>query len=843
MMDTIEQKGERMSGTERKSGGIRFWIFLLSVLCSLLAGVLAFLHFSPLKDKLMCREGKLMCLETLLFFGWMALFLCFPENAAGDVQRNAAGDIPKKRRLRWICFGLGMALFLWLHQILVPFLVSGFWFLALLLMGDLLFFRGAGDKAGRENRMPGQMEDNAGNAVWMFRLTADFIGGAGGWICLICVLSAFGIGGLQRIRLLAAGLAGAAWVIHGVRWFRRKSGAKQQGNAGNAESIRNAGSRRRRELCLLTRKEGLFLSVLFTMVFVQLARMNLLPDYDSLHYGLRSPYILDVGHGIYEHLGNINLVYTYPKGFEVLGFPLAGTETYGYLLCFSLWMALFVLVLVFGLIRMLGRGRTEALFAGMLVSLIPGVMNMAITAKSDLVTLACQLCIVCGAVGLFGRRERTGMPEKREESENTGMPEWFWISVGAFCLSMGMKPTAVVFSTVLAVVCLASVIVQKGCSGKAVLRRLKANFLLVLLPAAAWLGLWLRTLRMTGVPTTSVFTSIWEKLGFQVRWPFAFSAIPNQGLEMEAGERLCFLLARVIGVFLAPAGDDMFHVRIAWGSTIPALCLLAWIFWGKRKRPAGERCIGAAALGIGGLSLFSLFLLWQVDGNYFMLLYVLFVIVGTCTWAEAKRDFGLNMGLFGRWAGYLVFSVLVLVQAILTMGSNWAGTTGFTPAKLLHKGYFSHQQAVYQEKCQAGNEAIWSILSQDPQTRVIAWGEHPAVLQFPCNIQSYYDVTGSGGNVRLVKTLENFKQFLRYAGTQYLYVEAGYLEEGSRAWDVVRYLIEEGSLADIRFEHGNMLGRVNLEGEIPMEPEREAAEFYQNIITKEMRESSMDVQP
>ena len=43
----------------------------------------------------------------------------------------------------------------------------------------------------------------------------------------------------------------------------------------------------------------------------------------------------------------------------------------------------------------------------------------------------------------------------------------------------------------------------------------------------------------------------------------------------------------------------------------------------------------------------------------------------------------------------------------------------------------------------------------------------------------------------LVKTLENFKDYLRYAKTDYIYAEAGHLEPGSRKWDVLRYLVEK----------------------------------------------------
>ena len=51
-------------------------------------------------------------------------------------------------------------------------------------------------------------------------------------------------------------------------------------------------------------------------------------------------------------------------------------------------------------------------------------------------------------------------------------------------------------------------------------------------------------------------------------------------------------------------------------------------------------------------------------------------------------------------------------------------------------------------------------------------------------------MTGSGGNVRLVKTLDYFKEFLQFAETEYIYVQAGWLEPGQGLDDVVRYMID-----------------------------------------------------
>lgn len=786
--------------TGREDDCFRLLFFLAVTLVCLIIGMGAFFHSSPMNEKLFGPEGRWMVGETLFFFAWQFFFLHPPE--------WWLKHIPRKWQ-RWtagVGMGLGFGFGLWCHQSLIPFLVSGCWLAGLLLFGDIFFRHITALKEKKDN--------------WYFRLSADFLMGSGFWICLVCILSAFRIGGVGRMRGIAAVLILAVSVETGAEIW----GGIQNITGNFRENIKGA---ERAEG--LDGREKLFCAVILTMVFVQLARINLLPDYDSLHYGLRSHYILDAGHGIYENLGNIHLVYTYSKGWEILTFPLSGTITYGFQLCFNLWMAVLVIVLAAGLAFRISKRRRTGLFCGMLVSLTPGIMNMGITAKSDLLTLVCQMCILWAAVGIF-KTSRT--------EEKAG---WFGIALGACLFSFALKPTSLVFSTLLSLCCLGALVAGGGFSQKGAESSFKKTDSFLFMPAVlcggALAGVWIRTWRMTGVPTTSVFTSIWEKLGFLVKWPYAFSAIPNEGMQMEAGEKAAFLLKRFLEILFAPAGEDMFHVRLAWGSSIVFLGLVAWLFWGMGKEKE-KSCLKVSITMIGLFNLFSLYLLYQVDGNYYMLFYVLAALAGSLSLErtpflgrageEPKNGFGQKKQKLTA----AVFAGFLVIQTGLILGTNWAGTKGFTPVRLLHCGVVNHQQERYQEKCAAGNASIWNILSPDPRTRVIAVGEHPMVLQFPCNVQSYYDVTGSGGNVRLVKTLENFKQFLRFAETEYIYVEAGYLEEGSRAYDVVRYLIEEGSLVQLYFEEGNMLGRVNLNGELPADSLKESAEFYQQIGMK-----------
>ena len=62
--------------------------------------------------------------------------------------------------------------------------------------------------------------------------------------------------------------------------------------------------------------QAALLAFIITMVLIQAGHINIELDYDSLHYGLRSAYVLDNGKGIYENLGMISLVYTYSKAWK-----------------------------------------------------------------------------------------------------------------------------------------------------------------------------------------------------------------------------------------------------------------------------------------------------------------------------------------------------------------------------------------------------------------------------------------------------------------------------------------------------------------------------------------------
>ena len=162
----------------------------------------------------------------------------------------------------------------------------------------------------------------------------------------------------------------------------------------------------------------------------------------------------------------------------------------------------------------------------------------------------------------------------------------------------------------------------------------------------------------------------------------------------------------------------------------------------------------------------------------------------------------------------------------LTCLTSWAGQPGFTPIRLKHLGYYDHRGEARQRDLETGCLNLISGFS--PDTRVLAFGNHPDVLDMPCSVQSYYDVTGSGGNVFLVKKLAYFEEFLEYAGIEYFFVEKGYLAAQPRALEMIEDMIEEGSLTDLTYEWGNLSARVTLPPVPPENPVAAAEGFHNN---------------
>ena len=778
---------------------LALFLLLLSVLCVAVPFAALFTGDGTYSWQFGDPATKKMMAEIALLFVLLSGFLLL------------AG----KPSVRWGGTAVICLIFCWAHVIFLPMAVSALYLGYVFLAGRFVRTALLGQK---------DMEDG-----WM----ADFILGVSAVLCAFCLLSAFKIGSIAQLKLFSA-VSGAALYL----WAALSGGLRRavcclkgsfQKDGFQKNEFQTGGFQGTNRIIW-----SLLTAFLIVMVLIQAGRMNNSLDFDTLWYGVRSEYVLNNGKGIYENPGMVGMAYVYAKGLETLALPLSDLASHSYLLFLNLWMAVAGLA---GIYRLAGlfMNRMWALTAAALASCIPGIMNMAISAKPDVITWTLQICMVYYMACYIKKRKFALLA----------------MSGGAYLLSLTMKSTALVFSTAIF-----------GMSGLYLLGRrllsLKASWrqwLLMAAPLGALTGIWARTMMITGMPVTSVFTSIFEKLGFQMKYPFATSGLPQ---NYEEASNLAVLLRRLYHMLLIPTGKDMGHVVFAWGSPLmlfltgicAAVALLMAADWKRKKAEKGkgddrekkgksDRSSLALYAHVVfwpflAVNLVSLVMLYQIDGNYFMLLYTGIIIGGLSLMASLKQA---GHSHFMRAVSWMLIPIMAF-NVLMTAESNWAWSLGFSQIQWVNKGRVNHEALQHEKMVQTGNEQIWNILAEDQGTRVIAFGDHPGCLQFPCVVQSYKDITSPWGNVELVNTVEAFEEYMAYAQADYAYVEAGFIGEESWEWSygLVRQMIGRGTLTDLVFEHGNVLAKVDLDGVSSEKTQENLRLFDEHYITYEMKQ-------
>lgn len=633
-----------------------------------------------------------------------------------------------------------------------------------------------------------------------------FVTGTGAVVSMFCFLSLIGQGSIKKMQLavLVTGILLVVWVF-----FRKRDRL--------AEGFRNMNTWK------LELPEAVMFTFVMIMVLIQAGKMNLAIDYDSLWYGLRSPYVLNNGDGIYENLGLLGMVYVYSKGWETLLLPLAVFPSYSFITAGSFWAGVLMLFGVYRLSRCF-LAKREALFTTALVSSVPGIMNMMISAKTDIPTLLFQVILLYFMTEYVRNRDLGDLI----------------LSGCAFLISWTLKPTALIFSTAVFGMGGIYLLVKRILSLRGPLRQWGA----AAMAAAMLIGIWGRSMLLTGVPVNSVFSHALQKMGFSVKYPYREVSLPNTTSEMTWVETVHHIVQRLYGMFVSPTSQEMDHVIFAWGSVLILLsmALMIWAVWLKCRGSLFQAEAKMEEEGKGLKPFFftiylpfllvnmtALCLLGQVDGNYFELFYIL-TILGAMLCVDC-----LNSQEIRRKVKYLAIPVLA-VNLVLCALSNWAWSLGFTPVELKNPGYYNHREMERLKKAESGNEQIWNILASNPRNHVLAVGNHPQVLAFPCCIQSFNDITGDWGNSDAVlpKT-GNTLRFVEYAKLNYIYIQGNYWPSNDKPFEMARYLIRNGKVSEIINENGNLLLCIDNQGEPDSERDEALLDQFEELIVPEFR--------
>lgn len=577
------------------------------------------------------------------------------------------------------------------------------------------------------------------------------------------VLSALKVGSIRNIQILDALL----FVILGIWYFKTQ---KRLVYAWRE--------------CLKV-SQAAYVKLIMLMCFVMLAigRANESLDYDSLWYGLRSAFVLDNKTGIYDNLKLAGCVYTYPKGFETYFLPLSGFDSYGFFYAGNIVFALVILYLAYKICRLF-LDREKALWGALLLSAIPGVMNMSITAKTDIITLLAQLLGIYFTL-LF-------LKEKKEI--------YLGMVFSTYIFAQTLKPTAVILSTTI-LIALAFVCVVYRIRPSVG----KKGLFLTLVSLIDLTLIWYRTYLLTGIPATSVWGNIFRIFGMTDKYPYAsgqISQFRTGGFLSE--EVIRETLIRMKEFFFSPDSPDTDHVIIAWGTTLCTFLLIVVAAGSilniknivNSIRKSATACfLGLLFVGEFFGCVMSLWLLSKPDGNYFMLYYSVTMIIGMI---YMHREL-IEREILHRKIITAIFILFIPVNIILTGAVTWAWTNTFSEINWVNKGYYSHTEEFKTDMYMAGCREIYDIMSRNPSNRVLAYGKHPDVERFPCVIESEEDVR-AWGNDKLMSTSEAFITYVEFANYDYIFICLDYFQKDSQEYKNVSALFDEKKVSSMLVE-------------------------------------------
>lgn len=634
------------------------------------------------------------------------------------------------KRVIIVLMVLELLLFSYLHEMLFPVLVNIIYIIMIISIGDILGVC-------------------SHKTIW-----ANFLWGISYVIVIECILSLCGIGTNVNFLIVIA-ISGIICVVLSLIKSSNKIKAVLDYDV------------------IFHKKNAFALSVIASVMALLIGRCNLGLDYDGYWYGLRAEYILNSGNGIYDRIMAVSVPNTYPKGYELLTLPLVIMPSYSFRLAFNIMIGFLIVLASHGVFKKVNSHTPLWLTA--IMATIPGVMSMCTTMKQDSITLLLQILMLYFAIDFI---------EKKECGS-------FWLVIGIYLLSINMKTTALVFSSVIFFG-----IVTFGI--KMHLKPKKNGLMFFIISEAVTLLLCVRTYILCGYPYTSLLNGLWKNLGFEKKAPYII-AEPTDSLsirEIFTRNGIFMAIKKVIATFVAPynfQGVSTDHLRLAWGTVLP-LCVLILVLCRlvvyRKKNKNTEKLIFNIYFLTWLVSVYSISALIKNDGNYYMLLYFLSILMIVCIF-----DFSIQNKNIVRF-----ISPIVLANMLIFGMTGWAGAARFSNISLMNKGYFNHFEDFKKKMIAEGKENIYRYFEKNETSHVLLLGDISFNL-LPCLLENVAEVSSNRGGF---DSYESFVEYLKLTNTSEIYWDNSYVPE-TIIKKFIKQLIEDGYVQDYISENNNYI--------------------------------------
>ena len=453
------------------------------------------------------------------------------------------------------------------------------------------------------------------------------------WCCIEWILSALGPGSVCDLQIAALVVLGASLLL-----LRRLP---------VLSCVFSHVGRRDRTGVLL----GAFVCTIVLMLF---AKASVSIDYDSLWYGVRGDRVLVAAGSVFKGLGLVSNVHYGPQAYELLLVPLTGLRSVTAILGFSAWCWVSLGVCLYSITERLQWHPKVRLVAVTIALVTPAVMNIAITAKGDVMGATWVFCAAYATIGYSQTRDRT----------------WLVVAFFAALVATAFRMSVFIYAGVAGIFALSLMAI-------ALLRRERTTDRVNTLANATWIWLslaslvlfalvTLRTYLLAGVPISEVssLVNLAGRLGLDLKFPAGGPAPVYPAVNSDIGSLLLDFLFR-------PA--KLPHIIIGWTGAAFAYFLLIGFALGRRRL---ERVRGASILWLLA-ALFPLLLtlvsfpIRGGDGNYFIvpILSMVLLGVGMCGEILYGRD------AVGRTLGWIAGLFVVSSVTVALMTGSWGPGT------------------------------------------------------------------------------------------------------------------------------------------------------------------------
>ncbi|TAN03677.1 MAG: hypothetical protein EPN36_11880 [Rhodanobacteraceae bacterium] len=456
------------------------------------------------------------------------------------------------------------------------------------------------------------------------------------WCCLEWILSALGPGSVHDLQIAALVVLGAALLL------RRR--LTVLGCVFSHVGERN----------MLGAILGAFVCTIVLMLF---AKSSVSIDYDSLWYGLRGDRVLVAAGSVFKGLGLVSNVHYGPQAYELLLVPLMHLRSVPAILGFSIWCWVSLGVCLYVITERLHWVPMVRLLAVALALATPAVMNIAITAKGDVMGAT---WVLFGAYAIIAYRSTRYRP-------------WlviaFFAALAATVFRMSVLPYAVL--TGLLALCAFAFSFLRKRENIAPTRDMTAGVWVWIASASAILFVLVtaRTFLLTGVPFAEVSTlvNLSHRIGLNVRFPVGGPAPSYPGFNTD-------FIATILDFIFRPAALP--HVIIEWSGAAFAYFLLVGFALRSTQQERFKHVwiLWLLAATFFPLQLFVRYPVRGGDGNYFIVPILCMVMLGAGLVGERFCEEG-SIGRTLRWlAGLFIVSS---VAVALATGSWGPGTRGW----------------------------------------------------------------------------------------------------------------------------------------------------------------------